>query len=283
MNRRAYLVIWFLAVLGIIARGSEAAAQSAPLAVEVKFFLDPAKVLDANHQPNQALRTVFAVSDQSVRMRMQFLDGPGQELHKAEWNIRFRKIDEDKDVKLTFKRRYPVPDALDATLARAAQDGFAKDPDYERELERGLTAETLTFSNSKKGDETGKGNLTLPSADAARAQAVAKMPGKLKRENSEGWAKQVLSTAVVYGPVNGQRWTGHHKDVDKEIDIEVWTLPPATGSGTERIVEISFKKKDYDEGAKAKRKQLRDMLQDKGWLLKEDVLKTKLILDRFTR
>jgi len=283
MNQRACLVFWLLAVLGFVSLGSEA-AQSTPLAVEVKFFLDPVKVLDANHQPNQALRTVFAVQpDQSVRMRMQFLDGRGQELHKAEWNIRFRKIDEDKDVKLTFKRRYPVADTLDATLARAAQDGFAKDPDYERELERGLTAETLTFSNPKKGDATGKGNLTLPSADVARAQAIEKMPGKLKRENSEGWAKQLLSTAVVYGPVNGQRWKGNHKDVDNKIDIEVWVLPPATGSGTERIVEISFKKKDYDESAKAKRKKLRELLQDKGWLLEEDVLKTKLILDRFTR
>jgi hypothetical protein len=40
------------------------------------------------------------------------------------------------------------------------------------------------------------------------------MPDKL---TPEGWAKGVLSGASLYGPVEGRRWKGSHKDIDKDF------------------------------------------------------------------
>ena len=106
------------------------------------------------------------------------------------------------------------------------------------------------------------------------------MPDKLRHWKEEGWAKRILSGACLYGPVAGWRWRGSHAIIDGDIVIEVWTLPSAERTGTEHIVEISFKKKAYDAQATAKREKLLEFLIEKGWLLKNDVLKTELILER---
>ena len=106
------------------------------------------------------------------------------------------------------------------------------------------------------------------------------MPGKLERFRPGRWAKDILSGASIYGPVEGRRWTGRHRDIDDDISIEVWTLPGASGTDTERIVEVSFKKKERSDNAVAKREALLKLLEQKGWLLPRDVLKTTLILER---
>jgi hypothetical protein len=105
------------------------------------------------------------------------------------------------------------------------------------------------------------------------------MPDKLRHWKEEGWAQRILSSARVYGPVEGRRWRGRHEEIDDKITIEVWALPAANRTGTEHIVEISFKEKTYDEDM-AKRKKLRKFCKGKGWLLKADVLKTELLLMR---
>ena len=121
-------------------------------------------------------------------------------------------------------------------------------------------------------------NPTLPSLANARTLAVNEMPGKLQRFRADGWAKGILSGASIYGPVEGRRWTGRH--LDDDISIEVWTLPGACGTGTERIVEVSFKKKQRSDKAVEKREAFLELLEQKGWLLPRDVLKTALILER---
>ena len=214
---------------------------------------------------------------------MQFLDGPALELHKAGWNVRVRTVQGKDRVELTYKRRYPVANGLDAALIRAARDGFdSGEQDYEPELEWGYQQKTLTFSNEKTVESSG-GSPTLPAAANARTLAVREMPGKLRRLGEDGWAKGLLSGARVYGPVEGRRWTGSHPAIDDKIAIEVWALPGAGGTGTEHIVEVSFKKKQRDASAVAKREALRELLEQKRWLLPGDVLKTALILERGNR
>jgi len=209
---------------------------------------------------------------------MQFLDGRGLELHEAGWNVRFRTVQGKDKMEVTYKRRYRVASGLDAALAEAERDGFnAGEKDYEPELEWGYKQETLTFSNEKSKEST---NPTLPSLANARTLAVSQMPGKLKHVGADGWAKSILSGARIYGPVEGRRWTGRHRDIDDDISIEVWTLPGAGRTDTERIVEVSFKKKERSDKAVAKREALLKLLEQKGWLLPRDVLKTTLILER---
>jgi hypothetical protein len=277
MNRRLIPHLACLAGLLVLVLLNAAAAKPASPGVEVKLFLDPSLTLDARNQPRRDVLAAFQATGNPVTIKMQFLDGPGLELHKAGWNIRFRTVQGKNEMELTYKRRYPVPSGLDAALAGAERDGFDDDEkDYEPELEWGYQQETLTFSNEKSKEST---NPTLPSLANARTRAVNEMPGKLQRFRANGWAKGILSDANIYGPVEGRRWTGGLPDIDDAISIEVWTLPGTCGTGKERIVEVSFKKKERSDKAVAKREAFLQLLKQKGWLLPRDVLKTALILE----
>jgi hypothetical protein len=278
MNRRLIPHLAWLAGLLVLVQLNAAAAEPASPGVEVKLFLDPSLTIDARNQPSRDVLAAFEVTGNPVTIKMQFLDGRGLELHKAGWNVRFRTVQGKDKMELTYKRRYPVASGLDAALAEAERDGFdAREKDYEPELEWGYEKETLTFSNEKSKKST---NPTLPSLANARTLAVNEMPGKLQHFGPHGWATGILSGARIYGPVEGRRWTGRH--LDDQISIEVWTLPGAGGTDTERIVEVSFKKKKRGDEAVAKREALLKLLEKKeGWLLPRDVLKTALILERF--
>ena len=279
MNRRLIPHLAWLAGLLVLVQLNAAAAEPASPGVEVKLFLDPSLTLDARNQPSRDVLAAFEVTGNPVTIKMQFLDGRGLELHKAGWNVRFRTVQGKDKMELTYKRRYQVASGLDAALAEAERDGFnAGEKDYEPELEWGFKQETLTFSNEKSKEST---NPTLPSVANARTLAVSQMPGKLKHVGADGWAKGILSGASIYGPVEGRRWTGRHRDIDDYVSIEVWTLPGAGRTDTERIVEVSFKKKERSDKAVAKREALLKLLEKKGWLLPRDVLKTALILERF--
>jgi len=96
------------AVVGLVTAAVVLAGEPASPAVEVKCFLNPTSVLDEDDGPNDALRAAFALMQEPLTMRMQFLDGPGHELQQEGWNIRFRRVHGEGQVELTFKRRYPV-------------------------------------------------------------------------------------------------------------------------------------------------------------------------------
>jgi hypothetical protein len=282
LERRIKSLVWLATILGLVAFTQASAAEPASPAVEVKFFLNPPEVLDASHHPNHALRKAFQVVEEPMMIRMQFLDGPVHELHKEGWNIRFRKLQGEDHIELTFKRRYPVDGHLATALAKAASQGFdAAENDYEPELEWGYQKQTLTFANEKRAGDATMQDLNLPAAEEAQKFATGKkMSDKLRHWKKEGWAQGILASARVYGPVEGWRWRGRHPEVDDKIAIEVWALPAANGTGTEPIVEISFKEKKNHATATAKREKLLKFLEKNGWLLKEDVLKTELILTR---
>ena len=83
----------------------------------------------------------------------------------------------------------------------------------------------------------------------------------------------------MYGPVEGKRWRGQRDDVDDKIDLEVWELRTTT-SQKEYLVEVSFKAKDLTK-AEGRRQTLKNHLQQRGWLLDRDTLKTETILERY--
>lgn len=281
LERQIKYLVLLATVLSLVIVTRAPATELVSPAVEVKFFLNPSTVLGANYRPNDALRTAFQVSEVPVTIRMQFLDGPGHELHQEGWNIRFRKVQGEDHIELTFKRRYPVDGHLATALTKATQENFdAAENDYEPELEWGYQKQTLTFANEKRARDAGMQDLNLPLAKETQKLATGeKMPDKLRHWKKKGWVKRVLSSARVYGPVEGWRWRGRHAKIDDKIAIEVWMLPTGNGAGTKPIVEISFKKKEYDAKAMAKREKLLGFLKENGWLLEKDVLKTELILE----
>src|SRR5688500_18284382 len=113
-------------VLSLIVFAGAAGADATSPAVEVKFFLEPGHVLNSDFRPNAELLNAFHLSKRKepVMLRMQFLDSRHQELHQEGWNIRFRKVQGEDHIELTFKRRYPVQDNLEPVFAKAAQEGF---------------------------------------------------------------------------------------------------------------------------------------------------------------
>jgi hypothetical protein len=76
---------------------------------------------------------------------MLFLDGKRRDLHVEGWDVRFRDIEGEKKLELTYKKRYPVQgDDIDAALDAAARQGFdAGESDYEAEVEWGAETPNL--------------------------------------------------------------------------------------------------------------------------------------------
>jgi hypothetical protein len=88
-RRRLIPHLAWLAGLLVLFQVDAAAAKPKPLGVEVKLFLDPSLTLDARNQPSRRVLEAFEVTGNPVTITMQFLDGPGRELHEAGWNVRF--------------------------------------------------------------------------------------------------------------------------------------------------------------------------------------------------
>ena len=152
----------------------------------------------------------------------------------------------------------------------------AADTNYEAEVDWGYGKQTLSFSNDKE-ESTSKG-LNLPNESEALNLLVSKIPGKLDKTNAPGWGTAKLLQAYAHGPILVSRYSGTFEGL--ETDIEVWPIIGSNGSGTEYVVEISFKTDDYQTAA-SKRTNLMNLLNNKGWLVPADSLKTNLVLERY--
>ena len=258
------------------------AAYAGPPAVpdyEVKFFLDPPKVLVNLSEPATEVDNALGLSSSVTKLRMLFLDSKKHDLNEVGWIVRLRTIEGETGLELAYKKRFRIGDRpLSQILEQAAKEGFgADDTNYRAQVEWG-SRRTLSFTRKKTVQVKGVKGMELPEEADARRVAVAEIAGKLDRTKGAGWARGILAEAHVYGPVKGRRWSGKLDGL--KLDFEVWEVRMAGGKGTEPIVELSFKE---DDGAKAEsgRTKLERFLKAKGWLLEGDVLKTELILQRY--
>jgi hypothetical protein len=264
------------------------AAYAGPPAVpdyEVKFFLDPAKVLVNLSEPTTQVNKAFGLSSSVTKLRMLFLDSKNHDLSKNHvlnevgWNVRLRTIEDEDGIELVYKKRFRIGDRpLSQILKQAASEGFgADDTNYRAQVEWG-SRRTLSFTRKKTVQVKGVKGMELPKEADARRVAVAEIAGKLDRARPGGWARGILAEAHEFGPVKGRRWSGKHNGL--KLDFEVWDILMADGKGTEPIVELSFKEDD-EAKAESGHTKLENFLKAKGWLLKGDVLKTELILQRY--
>ena len=123
--------------------------------------------------------------------------------------------------------------------------------------------------------------MELPQGQKARQVVIAELPGKLEKWGKvhfgiKNWAENILENAHIYGPVAGARHIGswHISPQAPVIYIEVWNI------AGEVICELSFKVEEYGDAAVLHR-SMQELLQQKGWLLPKDVLKTRLILESY--
>lgn len=282
--KSAILAAALLSTLTLSFNSHQASAAPSPAVpdYEVKLLLNPGAVLDSNHDLSSSVRSHFGMPSTKTKMSTEFLDSDDQDLNAEGWNVRVRKMEDfdDKEFELTYKKRYPITNGnIDAALAAAALDGFdAGEDDYDAQVDWGYQKQTLSFSNKKSVDQDGYDGMDNLSKDDAIDIAMDEAPGKFEDWSSSNWGTDLLEDAHLYGPVDGKRWTGTWSGDD--IDIEVYEILQADGSGYDYIAEASFKTDSRTDAASLKT-QLQNELTQQGWFLAGDELKTQMILDRY--
>ncbi|AJS61009.1 hypothetical protein [Paenibacillus sp. IHBB 10380] len=246
---------------------------------EVKLLLDSTQVLDGNHSLTPAIQSEFSLSSPK-QVNVEYFDTNNLNLDAQGWNVRFRKKENKDNYELNYKKRYAIQNEdIQAALTLANSEGFdITDDNYEAEVDWGYGKQTLSISLDKKVSTSLNGALGLPSEAVARGMLLDKLPGKLKDWSSSNWGKTQLQNSRAYGPVLASKYEGSWNGL--EVDVEIWPIRDAAGTGVERIVEISFKTADYND-ASTNRTALINSLNDKGWLVPADGLKTQLMLNRY--
>ncbi|WP_244214018.1 hypothetical protein [Paenibacillus barcinonensis] len=257
---------------------ASAAANAVP-SYEVKFLAKPELVLSNDGTPRSEVIQTLGLNSAPHSITVEYFDTHALGLDAQGWNVRFRKKDNKNNYELTYKKRYPVINGdINAALTLANQEGFDQsDDNYEAEIDWGYNKQTLSFSNTKKVDAKTSGT-PLPSEKEALNLLLDKLPGKLKNWSASNWGKQQLTQARAYGPITFHRYEGAWNG--QELTLEVWPIRNASGTGTENVVEVSFKTTD-SSAVSGLRSQLMQVLQNKNWLIPADGLKTQTILERY--
>ena len=247
---------------------------------EVKMLVDPGETLNSEGEPKKKVRKAFDI-ERSTAAVMLFLDSDDRALNGAGWIVRLRAFEDESDIQLTYKKRVGIggdgEEDVDRAVEAAGAEGFAEAPEeYDAQVEWGLDELTLTASLKESGGPRDSDALTLPGPEDARQIALSKLPSVLEQQLPEQ-ARAILEQAHVYGPVEGRRWIGEWKD--DELFVEVWKVSPP-GQDEQRIVEVSLKKKRHESAGK-RHEDLRELLDEKGWLTGDQRSKTEIILERF--
>ncbi|OIB01599.1 hypothetical protein AK95_29740 [Paenibacillus sp. LC231] len=255
-----------------------AAANAVP-SYEVKLLAKPETVLESSGSLRSEVIQAFGITSIPQAIGVAYYDTDNLELNAEGWDVRFRKKEDKDNYELTYKKRYPIVNGdINAALSLANQEGFdASDDNYEAEIDWGYGKQTLSFSNTKK-ISTNTTGTTLPSEQDALALLLDKLPGKLKKWSSPNWGEQKLSQSRIHGPLTFYRYEGSWNG--QKMSLEVWPIRNADGTGTENLIEISFKTSDVSVASQL-RSELMDTLESNGWLLPMDGLKTQLILERY--
>lgn len=243
---------------------------------EVKLLLKPEQVLGYNKEMKQEVLEHFQVGTNYERIQVQFLDTANKNLSNEGWFARIRKKEFSKDFELTYKKRYPIPKGvIQDALEVAEKDGFdSKTDSYEAEIDWGFEKKTLSISNKKSYSAKGYGILDLPNEQAAQNMLIEKLPGKMNKWLYTNWGEEMLKDSHIYGPVLMKRYTGEFENI--KTNIEVWPLSNTGKIEDDFVIEVSFKTNEESIATK-QRELLMKSLEQKGWLLPKDSLKTELI------
>jgi len=247
---------------------------------EVKLLMDPSVVLGTDFKLTSTVLSTFSMPTSVTKMNVAFLDTNAKDIYLNGWSPRIRKMEGDSNFELTYKKRYPITNNdINAALTQANLDGFdSGDTNYDAQVEWGYQNKTLSITRSKNATKSGYSGMDLPSISDSRSLMISNAPGKFDNWLSSGWGTNLLSNSRYYGPVLAKRSIGTWSGL--QLYIEVWPIKNVAGTGTDYIVEASFKTTSANT-ASTKHDDLVTFLQGKGWFLAQDSLKTQLIMDRY--
>lgn len=216
----------------------------------------------------------------ATKLNVQFLDMNCKEIYNAGWSSRIRKTENEDDFELTYKKRYAITGGdIDAALTAANKDDFdAGDAKYEAQVEWGYQNQTLSISRKETVADSGNDGMGLPGTSESRQMLINEAPDKFDNWKHKDWGTDALLVSRGFGPVLARRFTGTWKGM--KLYIEVWLFLNLAGTGIEYIVEASFKTKSHTT-ASCEQSSLAAFLQENGWFLPQDVLKTQLIMERY--
>ncbi|OCT16664.1 hypothetical protein A8709_08300 [Paenibacillus pectinilyticus] len=287
MLKKNVMTVMMVAVVGTsLLTGTFGAPKSASAAsnmvpnYEVKLLLNPSVVLGSDFKLTSSVKAAFGMPDTVTKMNVQFLDTNAEDIYNNGWSPRIRKTEGESDFELSYKKRYAITgNDINGALTLANTQGFnSGDTSYEAQIEWGYQKKTLSITRTKSGSKSGYSGMDLPNQADSRSLLINNAPDKFNNWVSSGWGTSKLSSSRIYGPVLAKRsvgtWSG------QQLYIEVWPILNAAGTGTEYIVEASFKT-DSQSTASSKHDELVTYLQGKGWFLAQDSLKTQLIMDRY--
>lgn len=268
------------ASLAVLAPAAPAFADSdAVPTYEVKIDLT-GTALDASHNPTSAVRSAFGITGSAKARSYEYFDTGAQDLDAQGWDVRLRHKS-GANFEESYKKRFPITGGdIDAALDEANDEGFdSSDTNYDAQVDWGYAQQTLSFSNEKSHSAGSYSGTSMPSATTGRGWLVGEIPGKLDDWLGKGWGSATLGASRAYGPVTSQVWSGAWESSD-DASIEVLPVRNAAGTGTEYVVELSFKTDDYADAARLHADAI-SVADGHGWLYHGDVLKTQLILDRY--
>lgn len=256
--------------------GSAAVAPHAIPGFEIKLSLSNTSLIGG--VPCKALRDQFRLSRDWEERSYEYYDNDEQTLNGEGWAVRLRHK-EDQDFELMYKKRWPITDGVHNTLERAKADGFDySDKNYKPEIDWTYSKRTLSMQIKKRRSGKGYKHTDMPEAEDAKKWLLEALPGKLEHWKEDGWGEHILKGTRKHGPVSSTNWTGKWKGV--ELGIEILSLRNANGDGQNLFAELSFKEKEIWR-AEHLRGQMIKQLDDQGYLIHSDHLKTRVILDRY--
>ena len=255
----------------------------AGLSCEVKFLLNPEKVLEDSQHLKQEWEQAFGITEEWRPIDVMYLETPDRDFQQEGWINRLRWKSGKKKAERTYKKRYPVTDMDIAAACEAAEkDGFrisgkVTEPDSEKGFEAQLDwgYEEMNLSFNLDSNAALKGHDSLASVTEAEAKDFMKsaMPEEEADWKESRWGINMIGQSKMAGPVRFLRASGNLRD--REITVEIWPVDEKKGSC---MVELSFKEKDFQTASDLKA-ELTSYFDEKGILLHEDSLKTKEILD----
>ncbi|RKK92165.1 hypothetical protein BFJ68_g15989 [Fusarium oxysporum] len=257
----------------------QAAPNMAP-EYEVKLLLKPTEVLGPDKELKSTVLSTFDMPPSVTKQSIQFLDTDSKDIYTAGWSARIRKTENDDGLELTYKKRYTIVGGdIDAALTTANNDGFdAGDVKYEAQVEWGYQKQTLSISRKKTVEEATNSEMDLPEAPNSRAMLIDEAPDKFDNWQGNNWGTSLLAESRIFGPVHAKRSVGKWEGM--RLYIEVWPIGKRASTEIDYLVEASFKTESRMT-ASAKHDSFISYLQDKGWFLCKDSLKTQLIMERY--
>ncbi|WKU21674.1 hypothetical protein Q3A90_18060 [Priestia megaterium] len=239
---------------------------------EVKFFLENTKVLNEKHELKSDLILIkdFQISN-FKRRDIQFIDSINKDMYKNGWILRYRKKEEKDKCELTYKKRYAINDDIESMLSQAGKGSLIQsDSKFEVELEWGYAKKVLSVSLEEKEPIFNSSGSNMPSIEELQRLFLHHAPKEFIDWNNKGWGITQINKSRIYGPIYAKVYEGQW-DATK-INIEIWSK--SINGTTESIVEASFKVENADVADQLHLK-LKNYLETKNWLIKEDFSKTE--------